>query len=253
MARNNKTSSSSKFNQANQNTVLPKQNLSLGDQNSTRSVRLDVDESADIHIASESSAPANQVDNQFNAQGITNPKKKAKKRQTSLNDVGLGKLIGEYDMYINRSEKRLMLLQYPNRDIGQSYCERIGLKPLEIRIKPKCGLVEVDIPMVLHSNFNKEKGIQYGQAMRKSRVLQEGGSYGLAGGLRAGLLATKLRLSNQDQNITSEEPSIEALLENFEDANNKGHVMNKLTLGGRIVPWADGYPIYYIGVFKGSE
>lgn len=180
-------------------------------------------------------------------------KKVKEKKQTVSSDEGMGNLVGEYDIYMNQPEKRLILLQYPNRDRGQPYSDRIGLKPLELRIKPKCGLVEVDIPMVLHSNFNKEKGILYGQAMRNSRVLQEGGSYGLAGGFRSGLSAARLRLSNQEENRTSEEPSLETLLENFEDANNKGHVMNKLTLDGRIIPWKDGDPIYYLGVFKGSE
>lgn len=253
MTRNTRIGSSSKPKQSSEKHALSKPKVSE-DQTSTQSVRLDATESAGVGIASASSASANQLDNQINAQTSTPTEKKVKgKRQTVLNDDGLGKLVGEYDIYINQPEKRLMLLQYPNRDIGQPYSDRIGLKPLELRIKPKCGLVEVDIPMILHSNFDKDKGIQYGQAMRNSRILQEGGSYGLAGGLRAGLLATRLRLSNQEHNRTSEEPSHEILLENFEDAANKGHVMSKLTLGGRIVPWEDGDPIYFLGVFKGSE
>ena len=255
--RNKKTNPSSKSKQATEKRVLPKPKSSLEDQNSTQSARLDATESADVGIVSTSSASASahQLDNSSNAQGFTHSEKevKEKKRQTVSIDDGLGKLIGEYDMYINQPEKRLMLLQYPNRDIGQSYSDRIGLKPLELRIKPKCGLVEVDVPMILHSNFDKDKGIKYGQAMRNSHVLQEGGSYGFGGGLRAGLLAPRLRLSNQEHDVTSEELSHETLLENFEDANNKGHVMNKLTLGGRIVPWEDGDPIYFLGVFKGSE
>lgn len=253
MTPNKRTSSSSKSKTSSEKRVLPKPKLSE-DQNSAQPARLDTTESAGVGIVSKSTATANQLDNQKNQQASTQKEKKVKeKRSTTLNDDGLGKLVGEYDMYMNQPEKRLMLLQYPNRDIGQPYSDRIGLKPLELRIKPKCGLVEVDIPMVLHSNFDRNKGIQYGQAMRNSRILQEGGSYGLGGGLRAGLIAARLRLTNQEHNMTSEEPSHETLLENFEDANNKGHVMNKLTLGGRIVPWEDGNPIYFLGVFKGSE
>lgn len=247
MTRNNRTSSSSKSKQACETRVAPKENVS------TQPVRLDATESAGVEVVSTSSATVNKADNQFNALGGTSSEKNVKeKRQTFLNDDELGNLVGEYNMFINQPEKRLMLLQYPNRDIGQPYSDRIGLKPLELRIKPKCGLVEVDVPMIVRSNFDKDKGIQYGQAMRKSRVLQEGGSYGLSGGFRSGLLSARLRSSNQEQNLTSEEPSHETLLENFEDANNKGHVMNKLTLGGRIVPWEDGDPIYLLGVFRGS-
>lgn len=170
---------------------------------------------------------------------------------------GLGPVVAEYDMYLNKPGKHLMLLQYPNRDPGQSYSDKTGQKPLELRIKPKCGLVEVDIPLSIHGNFDKQKGIHYGEAMRKSRTLQEGGSYGLAGGLRAGTGPTGAPRSSRprvdERTSWVEEPSPEDLLDNFEDANGKGHVMNKIVLGGRIIPWKDGDPIYMVGVFRGSE
>ncbi len=173
----------------------------------------------------------------------------------SLNE-GLGKVLAEYDMYITNPRKRLLLLQYPNRDPGQPYSQKTGQKPSELRIKPKCGLVEVDIPMNVHVNFDRQKGIRFGEAIRKSRTLQEGGSYGLSGGLKAGI--GPAGRSGRDQARSGdlppgmEEPSREALLDDFEEANEKGHVMNKIVLGGRIVPWKDGDPIYMIGAFRGS-
>jgi hypothetical protein len=161
-------------------------------------------------------------------------------------------IIAEYDMYINVPTKKILIFQYPNRDPGQQYCDASGQKPLGLRIKPKCGLVEVDIPMNIHDNFNKEKGVIYGEAMRKSRVLQEGGSYGMAGGF--GIGSKPRPTASGSQASTAGEPSHESLLANFDDANNKGHVMNKITLGGQIVPFKPGNdPNYYIGVFKGSE
>lgn len=172
-------------------------------------------------------------------------------------DDGWGQVVAEYDMYLNKPGKRLMLLQYPNRDPGQSYSDKTGQKPLELRIKPKCGLVEVDIPLSTRANFDKQKGIHYGEAMRKSRTLQEGGSYGLSGGLRAGMgpmggpRRSRSRIDEQASGVDDQSP--EDLLESFEDANQKGHVMNKIVLGGRIVPWKDGDPIYMVGVFRGSE
>ena len=161
-------------------------------------------------------------------------------------------VVAEYNMYINAPTKKILIIQYPNRDPGQPYSDKTGQKPLELRIKPKCGLVEVDIPMDIHSNFDKEKGIIYGEAMRKSRVLQEGGSYGMAGGL--GIGAKPRPASSGDQASTAEEPDHESLLVNFDDANDKGHVMNKITLGGTIVPFKPGNdPNYYIGVFKSGK
>lgn len=165
-----------------------------------------------------------------------------------------GTVVAEYNMYVNNPGKRLLLLQYPNRDPGQHYCDKTCSKPLALRIKPKCGLVEVDVPIATHSFFDKKKGIVYGEALRRSRVLQDGGSYGLAGGLKAGAGGgMRMQPPNIDQTSRIEEPSREALLDDFENANSNGHVMNKLTLGGQIVPWKDGDPIYMIGVFRGSK
>lgn len=246
MTRNNSTSSSPRATQT-AKEKQPRQKNEL-----PKVVRFDANESSATDIIPNSPA-INQTDDHISAQNLVVLKETVnEKRQNVLIDGELGNLVGEYDIYMNHPEKRLMLLQYPNRDSGQPYSDKTGLKPLELRIKPRCGVVEVDVPMIVQSNFDKEKGIHYGQAMRKSRVLQEGGSYGLTGGLRGGNSVTRLRSSNADQNVMSEEPSGNVLSENFEDANNKGHVMNRLTLGGRIIPWEDGDPIYFLGVFKGS-
>ena len=163
----------------------------------------------------------------------------------------LGKVMGKYRLFINKpTGKHAMLIQYPNRVVGQEYRASSDNKPLEIRIKPKCGLVEVDIPVNIHSNYDKTKGIEYGEALRKSLLLQEGGSYGLGGGLGVGPKPT----SKGDRRAPPPEgPSQEKLLENFDDANNKGHVMNKITLGGQIYPFKNGDPIYMAAAFKEGE
>lgn len=163
----------------------------------------------------------------------------------------LGKVVTKYRLFINKpTGKRAMLIQYPNRNIRQEYRAACGNKPSEIRIKPKCGLVEVDIPVNPHKEYNKEKGVEYGEAMRKSRLLQEGGSYSLGGGLG---ITTK-GASRADRGVPPPEgPSHEKLLEHFDDANNKGHVMNKITLGGQVYPFKNGDPIYMTATFKDGE
>jgi len=161
----------------------------------------------------------------------------------------LGPVLKEYKLYVNPSKVRTFLLQFPNRDYDQEYRALNGQKPLELRIKPKCGLVELDIPMNIHSNYDQERGIQYGEALRKSRLLQQGGSHGLAGGL-----GVDTKLQKEEKNAPPlEGPSTEKLLEHFDDANNKGHVMNKITLGGMIVPFKDGDPIYMTATFREGE
>lgn len=157
----------------------------------------------------------------------------------------------QYKLYEVPFTKHIILFQFPNRGRNQPYNDANHQKPLELRIKPKCGLVEMDIPINVHANFDKEKGILYGEAMRKSQVLQEGGSYGPAGGLGVGGSSRPARGDNHTSG--NDEYAVDALLENFEDANNKGHVMNKITLAGQIVPFKVGDPLYFIGAFRGGE
>ncbi|KAL8703022.1 MAG: hypothetical protein Q9201_003798 [Fulgogasparrea decipioides] len=157
--------------------------------------------------------------------------------------------LANYKMVFNQQENtRAILLRFPNRRPDQPYCARFGQKPLELRIKPKCGAVEVDIPIDIHHNWDLDKAIDYQQAMRKSTVLQHGGSYGLAGGLGAAGKSASADKPGDDPKIAG--PSKETLLANIDDANNKGHVMNKITLAGQIFPPDPDAPRYLFGTFK---
>lgn len=185
-----------------------------------------------------------------------------------------------YNIMVNPPQKRVMLLQYPNREPGQAYCDQVGQKPLELRIKPKCGLVEVDIPVDIHGNYDKEQGLDYGSVMRKSKLAGYDCCYGMPGGLGIGsgnigktrlpkrpkggpksfAVGTKMSAygigtidigeKGDGDNIVPEGPAREKLMENFDDANNKGHVMNKITLGGRAIPFGNGDPIYTVATFS---
>lgn len=166
-----------------------------------------------------------------------------------------------------------MLLQYPNREPGQAYCDQVGQKPLDLRIKPKCGLVEVDIPVDIHGNYDKEKGLDYGSVLRKGRLAGNDSSYGLPGGLGIGsgsLGKSRMakRPANRPQNSIERDeisekgeadnmipdgPTHQKLLDNFDDANNKGHVLNKITLGGRAIPFRNGDPVYMVATFTDGK
>ncbi|KAL8730693.1 MAG: hypothetical protein Q9166_003885 [cf. Caloplaca sp. 2 TL-2023] len=164
--------------------------------------------------------------------------------------------MAKYTMVYNQEpDTRALLLRFPNRRPDQPYSALFGQKPLEIRIKPKHGHVEIDIPVPIDHHWDVKKAIEYQHAMQKSTVLQKGGSYGLAGGLGGGAQpASKKKSSdpNQESNdqATTKGPSMETLLANPNDANNKGHVMNKITLAGRIFPFDDTQSRYLCGVFK---
>ncbi|MCJ1394553.1 hypothetical protein MMC18_007432 [Xylographa bjoerkii] len=156
----------------------------------------------------------------------------------------------EFDIFVNKTDKHIMVLQFPNRDRKQPYNARSSQKPLRLRIKPNCGLVEVDVPLVIERHYDQIKGAQYGDALRKSKVMQQGGSYGLAGGLGVNGAIRPVRDTFQTSTART---SDDDLLENLDGPINEDRVMNKLTLGGRIIKPQNGKPNYYIGVFKGKE
>ncbi|KTW27117.1 DNA-directed RNA polymerase III subunit C37 [Pneumocystis jirovecii RU7] len=67
-----------------------------------------------------------------------------------------------YNIYTTSSlNDYLYLFQYPIRPSIQPYTEESFSKPLELRIKPKSGLVEVDVPIYTQQYYNKERGIEF--------------------------------------------------------------------------------------------
>ncbi|KAI4247149.1 MAG: hypothetical protein L6R42_009697 [Xanthoria sp. 1 TBL-2021] len=157
--------------------------------------------------------------------------------------------MANYKMVYNQEPgTRALLLRFPNRKPDQPYNARTGQKPLEIRIKPKYGHIEVDVPILVDQHWDVEKAIEYQHAMQKSTVLQQGRSYGLAGGLGASPQAAAKKPPSEPPTVSG--PSMERLLADPADANNKGHVMNKITLAGRIFPFDDTQSRYLCGVFR---
>ncbi|KAG5519254.1 hypothetical protein PMAC_002342 [Pneumocystis sp. 'macacae'] len=71
----------------------------------------------------------------------------------------------------------LYLFQYPIRPSIQPYVEESFSKPLELRIKPKSGLIELDVPIYTQRYYNEERGIEFsknienGSTKNKSSIL----------------------------------------------------------------------------------
>ncbi|KAI9836628.1 MAG: hypothetical protein M1819_001262 [Sarea resinae] len=179
-------------------------------------------------------------------------------------------VVRTYDVFITpEMSEQLFVLQYPNRAADSPYCEANHAKPLELRMKPRSGHVELDVPMNIRANYDKIKGIEWGEAVRKVHAERSGGSFGFAGGFgsggggggaQAGRRGAGAKNNSNGSGAgagvgagAGDEISQEAILANFEDASNKGHVLNKQTLGGQIVPVEDGDPIYMIGAFRGDQ
>ena len=159
--------------------------------------------------------------------------------------------MANYKIVFNQSPKsHALLLQFPTREAWKPYSNQTGQKPTELRIKPKCGYIEVDVPIPIGKQWNVDQAITFQDAISKSPTLLRGGSLGLPGGLLSNL---KPIPPETVTNPAHTRPSREQLLANADDDDNKEYMMSKITLQGQIHPRDDTQPRYLMGTFKGGE
>ncbi|KAI9753912.1 MAG: hypothetical protein M4579_004933 [Chaenotheca gracillima] len=174
----------------------------------------------------------------------------------------------EYDIYLNaQGSLDVYLCQYPTRSSDQPLTDQRHAKPSEIRIKPRAGLVEVDVPMNPYENYDTTKGVHWGEAARKSNRDQAVGAQGLSGGFGVGSVIDAGRrggagATGRAGRIQDEEDgggpldaamSTAELTANFERAVAEGRALNKITYGGKMSAKTDASPIYMIGAFRGKQ
>jgi DNA-directed RNA polymerase III subunit RPC5 len=160
-----------------------------------------------------------------------------------------------YDVYIKpriSSDKEIYVLQFPNRDAKQHYSAANMSQPFKMRIKPNSRMVEMDVPMDALRNYDREKGIKWGEAMKKSNMAKNGGSHGMPGGFGIGGAQPSGRGRGRGQNI-DEELNQQRILEDYENAVKREQVLVKQTLGGQCISNEDSTPQYMIGTFRKSR
>merc|ERR1719262_1567090 len=147
-------------------------------------------------------------------------------------------IVSSYDIYIKpqlAGDLQMYILQFPNRDSRQQYNRAKGSEPLKMRIKPNAGMVELDVPMDAHINYDKKKGLAWGGAMKKSMESKGTGSHGLRGG------------------IVDQEAIQSQILADYQNAVRNERVLVKQTLGGQAMAKDDTTPQYMIGTFSSNE
>lgn len=149
-------------------------------------------------------------------------------------------VIASYDICLTDSEISRYVLQYLDRPAGSSYDDRHGQKPTSFRLKPKTGLVEVDVPINTRVNYDVSKGLRYGDALKKSRSAREGGAFGMAGGFSSG-------------GAGGGAPAKVKMEEAADAKSETASLMRVQTLGGRIKSPEDGDPVYMLAAFRGGE
>lgn len=163
----------------------------------------------------------------------------------------------EYDVFITPGlAQEIYLLQHVNRNRDKGYNARNASCPTEVRIKPNAGYLEVDTIMNTSKNFNKYKGLQWGDAMKNAHATQGNTTFGPASGLApAGRSGRSVAVARGQKDDVSRENELQNKLVAYEDSVNKNYVHHAQTLGGQILPASEGLntPKYMLGAFRNSQ
>jgi DNA-directed RNA polymerase-3 subunit RPC5 len=160
-------------------------------------------------------------------------------------------IVAEFPVFIKPGlggDRKFFVLQFPNRERDKPYDAKHECAPTELRVKPNAGMVELDVPMDVHRNFDRVKGIKWGEAMNKSSMAKGGGSHGLPGGFGIGGSNVPAGRS-RGRGEAEEAENQEKLLSNYEQAVEDGHVLQKQTLGGQFIAKNSTSPQYMVGTF----
>ncbi|KAH8678774.1 DNA-directed RNA polymerase III subunit Rpc5 [Tricladium varicosporioides] len=159
-----------------------------------------------------------------------------------------------YDVFIKpkiSSDRQIFVLQFPNRDSQQPYNNNNHSQPLKLRTKPNSGMVEIDVPIDAWRNYDRAKGISWGDALKKSNISKGRGSHGLAGGF--GIGGAGPGRGRGRGAIIDEDTVVQNALADYAGAMEREQVLTKQTLGGQCVPQDDTNPWYMVGTFRGDQ
>lgn len=179
-----------------------------------------------------------------------NPKSAENVRILDSDDEDDDPIVTSYDIYIKprvNPDRQFVVMQFPNRDASQPYNDSAGSAPLAIRMKPRAGMFEMDVPVDPWHNYDKHKGIVMGDALNKSETAKGPGSHGLAAGFGVG---SQPASRGRQRAAALEEIDPGSILGNFQHAVQERKILAKQTLGGQSVPKNEVRPQYMVGVFQ---
>jgi DNA-directed RNA polymerase-3 subunit RPC5 len=122
-----------------------------------------------------------------------------------------------------------------------------GATPSEVRLKPKVGVMEMDVPRDVRNNYDHAKGIEMGTAMRIARDDGALNFFGEAGGM--GVSAPPPQPRRKDR-LT--ELGLSGQLE-WDEAVKADQVLMQYTLAGKFVKEENKRSEHLIGIIQGGE
>ncbi len=165
-------------------------------------------------------------------------------------------IVSEYDVYItpDTNETQLYVLQYLNHPPDLPFTKAGESQPSELRVKTEAGFLEVDVPINIGHNYNRQAGVRWGEAMRKTKGFGQK-AFGIASGFERTMPRSSNRPGAGDgapaaSTALEDDDNFDDYVVNFEDANEKGHVLNTQTFGGQIIKDDGKGPSYLLGTFR---
>jgi hypothetical protein len=152
-------------------------------------------------------------------------------------------VVASYDVLLTDSDVSRYVFQYVDREHDRPYNDQENQRPIQLRLKPRTGLIEVEVPISTRENYDVNKGMRYGDAVMKSRSARDGGAYGMAGGFTAGsgtaAAGGRIKMeANGDVEILDNKRAVDS-----------ASLMRVQSLGGRIKPSEEGDPVYMLATF----
>ncbi|KAH6855996.1 Sin-like protein conserved region-domain-containing protein [Chaetomium sp. MPI-CAGE-AT-0009] len=158
-------------------------------------------------------------------------------------------VVASYSVFIKPTlpeHRNLVVLQYVTKtaqDPAQIRVPRIS----ELRTKPGTGMYEVDVPIDTTEAYDRNKGMAWGTALRKSMEAKKGGSLGLAGGFNIVATSTGTRGRRGGAGADDEPPPL-----NWAEAARQDKVLRNQTYGG-VRSAEEENTRHMIGVFQGKN
>lgn len=165
-------------------------------------------------------------------------------------------VVADYDVFITpEMSEQLYILQYMNRPPDQPFTRATGCHPTELRYKEQSGFIEVDVPINIRQHYNRPMGVKWGEALRKTKGFGQK-AYGIASGFERAMPRMNRPGAAADgpsaPAVAEEDDNVDEYVAHFEDANEKGHVLNTQTFGGQVVKDDGKGPNYMLGTFRES-
>ncbi|KAF3767070.1 hypothetical protein M406DRAFT_242068, partial [Cryphonectria parasitica EP155] len=157
-------------------------------------------------------------------------------------------IVGTFNILLGpplAANRRVLILEHPNKTDGK----KPARAPMELRVKPTTGMVELDFPVDYNTAYDRTKGLNWGTNLHKSTEAKKGGSHGLAGGFGVGAPPPRVRAGGAAGGRGDE---ILDMGMDWGEALRRDFVLRTQTLGGQ-TPDVSAESKYMVGVFAGSN